>query len=876
MNNQWENIRKVIASRGELIREVPERPRWKAEEEGGCGVTGFASSIPVSGRHIIEPSRQMHNRGNGKGGGIAAVGLCAEDLGVSPQVLEEDYLLQVAFLDPGARLEVEQSFIDPFFEVHHGAQIPTISDYREIEGLEVKPPDVCRYFVRVKKEVLGGFIVKNQFNGMEPAKAEEEFIFQNSFQLNRKFYASLGEKKAFVLSHGRNMMILKLVGYAEHAAYYYKLENCRAHIWIAHQRYPTKGRVWHPGGAHPFIGMNEALVHNGDFANYHSVCEYLRQWNLVPLFLTDTEVSVLLFDLLNRVYGYPLEHIIEALAPTTELDFDRLPVAKQKVYREIQARHIHGSPDGPWFFIIARTDPGKKCFQLIGITDTAMLRPQVFALSEGQVQVGLICSEKQAIDATLQSLSGEDARFHKVADKYWNARGGSSTDGGAFIFSVREGGNGGGGRVLTCTDKFGKTVSAPADQVPWDHILRVPQPENGEVLRNEITEQLRKNDSLSFYQYFKERISSWDYDSFREFCQPIAQAAGANDAAQALAIEIFTLFLDLKYDPGKKRRSCLQEILLDELEKIFSSTPALDSPRGGVMKRIDRQGRDTLRKSREEEKLLIVDGRGFPAEGEESIANLLTRAYQEGWRRFIVYGCQGQRFFGCGLGPGTQNLRLDVYGSSGDYLGSGMDGMEIFVHGNAQDQLGQIMKSGKMVIYGDVGQTFMYGAKGGAVYVQGNAAGRPLINAVGKPRVVINGTCLDYLAESFMAGDPFQGGGFVILNGMEFDERGKIREQATPFPGSNLFSLASGGALYVRDPHERLEAEQLNGGEFTKLTEKDWRLIQPYLQENEKLFQISIDQDLLTVDGKKRRPEEVYRKVRAVKLSVLAATKVEE
>jgi hypothetical protein len=151
-----------------------------------------------------------------------------------------------------------------------------------------------------------------------------------------------------------------------------------------------------------------------------------------------------------------------------------------------------------------------------------------------------------------------------------------------------------------------------------------------------------------------------------------------------------------------------------------------------------------------------------------------------------------------------------------------------------------------------------------------------LINAAGKPRVVINGTCLDYLAESFMAGDPLQGGGFVILNGVEFDEYGKIREQATPFPGSNLFSLASGGAIYVRDPHSRLEEEQLNGGEFTQLTEKDWQLIQPYLQENENLFQISIDHDLLAVEGKKRRPEEVYRKVRAVKLSVLSSTKVEE
>ncbi|MGQ9719032.1 MAG: hypothetical protein ACUVWK_04240 [Nitrososphaerales archaeon] len=74
----------------------------------------------------------------------------------------------------------------------------------------------------------------------------------------------------------------------------------------------------------------------------------------------------------------------------------------------------------------------------------------------------------------------------------------------------------------------------------------------------------------------------------------------------------------------------------------------------------------------------------------------------------------------------------------------------MYVHGNAQDQVGQILRSGKLVVY--VGQTFMYGAKGGEVYVLGNAAGRPLINAVGKPRVVINGTCLDYLAESFMAG----------------------------------------------------------------------------------------------------------------------------
>ena len=132
-----------------------------------------------------------------------------------------------------------------------------------------------------------------------------------------------------------------------------------------------------------------------------------------------------------------------------------------------------------------------------------------------------------------------------------------------------------------------------------------------------------------------------------------------------------------------------------------------------------------------------------------------------------------------------------------------MDGLEIRIHGNAQDQVAQIAKRGKLVIYGDVGQTFMYGAKGGEVYVLGNAAGRPLINAVGRPRVVINGTCLDFLAESFMAGDPLAGGGFVILNGIEFDARGRMTPQPAPYPGGNLFSLASGGAIYIRDPHQQ-------------------------------------------------------------------------
>jgi len=842
--------------------------------EGGCGVTGFACNIRVGGRHIFTPSVQMHNRGNGKGGGLAAVGLSPEKLGVDQETLDNAFLLQVAILDTTVLQEMETRFIRPHFQVAHEAYIETIDDYRDIVGLEVKPPAVKRYFVRVKPEVLVRFQKERGLEMLSYERAEEEFIFQNTYQLNLALYSSLGEKRSFVLSHGRNMMILKIVGYAEQVAQYYRLEDFDANIWIAHQRYPTKGRVWHPGGAHPFIGLNEALVHNGDFANYYSVSDYLRQRNVYPLFLTDTEVSVQVFDLLSRVYGYPLEYIIEALAPTGEMDFDHLSAEKQLIYRQIQATHIHGSPDGPWFFIIARNNVQKKQFQLIGITDTAMLRPQVFALHKGEVEIGLICSEKQAIDATLQSLAKEDPRFGTIADHYWNARGGSYTDGGAFIFTIQE--SAPGKMELTCTDKFGRLVDVPSDKPPLDSRAHSQAALASPVEPvKDLLEALSGGNTEKIFGDLKARFAEWDYAHFSSFLNHIVTLAEREDLREK-AITLLALLLDRRYSTGNLRRRSVLQMISEALDSIFRSVPIISQTASETegkfsCRKIDFESRHTLRAPGIGEKILVADAGLFPPEGDDSFARTVSDAYRLGWKRFICFGQRGQRFLGCGFGPDTQGVRIDSFGSSGDYLGSGMDGFEISVHGNAQDQLGQIMKSGKLVVYGDVGQTFMYGAKGGEVYVLGNAAGRPLINACGRPRVVINGTALDYLAESFMAGDPHKGGGFVILNGLTFDKDGKVVPQEIPYPGSNIFSLASGGAIYVRDPHQSIVMEQLNGGQILPFRKKDWKLILPYLEENERLFGISIE-ELLTVKGKLCKPEEVYRTIGAVKLSVLSGS----
>ncbi len=589
--------------------------------------------------------------------------------------------------------------------------------------------------------------------------------------------------------------------------------------------------------------------------------EYLKQRNIHPLFLTDTEVSVLLFDLLKRVYGYPLEYVIEAMAPTTERDFTMLHPERQNAYRMIQAVHIHGSPDGPWFFIVGRTDVDEGAFQLLGITDTSMLRPQVFALQEGEVSVGLIASEKQAIDATLESLSEEDPRFLPVADRYWNARGGSHTDGGAFLFSVHPYGS---GTYLRCTNKFGEPVTAG---VPTNGNHAESRDVNVDALVDDLAVRTAAGESMAAFEALAPELPFLPFDGLRTALRVLREKAlAAGPRAAGGLIDLLTLLLDRDAPLGGKRRAAFRAILQEE---IFSFLRSLKGTDAYVLAGWD--DRAAMRTPRSPEDVLALDARGFPPEGDAGLSAYAVEAHRRGWKRVIAFDLTGQRFLGCGLGPDSQGFRLDVYGSPGDYLASGLDGAEVRVHANGQDQMGQILKAGKLVVAGDLGQTFLYAAKGGEVYVKGNVAGRPLINAVGKPRVVINGTALDYLAESFMAGDPLHGGGFVVLNGVRVRDDGTLEELSEPYPGGNLFSLASGGAIYIRDPKRHVGVDQLNGGMFDAVTDEDWELIRPYLEENERLFGIKV-KDLLTVDGAKYPPHVVYRKVRAVALKVLAST----
>jgi len=846
-------VRALLAGRRRLLTALvePGRPQSmplrKTEEEGGCGVIGVIASEPVEGRHLRRPLVQMNNRGNGKGGGVAVAG-CFSDL-------PHHFAVQVAYLDPSVREDVEAEYIRPHFDVGRIEAVDHLSDHEAVGSLSVRPPDVMRYFVRVKRDTLDAFA---ETEGLDPDDAAEaEWVSRNSVALNHALY-SHAKPRAFVLSHGRNMMILKGVGFAEDILSYYRLEETKGVAWIGHQRYPTRGRVWHPGGAHPFAGLDEALVHNGDLANYASIVEYLGQKGIRPLFSTDTEVAVLLFDLYNRLYGYPLEHTIEALAPTTERDFAMLPKDRQRVYRALRKSHLHGSPDGPFFFIVARSLPNDGAVQLIGITDTSMLRPQVFAMHKGEVHVGLIASEKQAIDAYLESLSSSDGRVAPVADRYWNARGGSHTDGGAFVFTART--RGSGGPNVVCTDKFGRFVRLPAQRLQPTYPVRLHEERNSSEATVDWATLLEAAGAQVAFEQASARVTDWDLGSLAAILGDVLSWSHENPSHRTTALEFLTLMLDQRYNTGDKKPSAMRVLAQTAIDALLDSLPPIGDAAEESSRRIVADAADRLVTPPPGNGLLAIDARGFAVEGSGSVARLLVRAFHMGWHHFAVYGCRGHRFIGCGLGPASHGVRIDVYGSSGDYLGSGLDGAEVHVHGDAQDQVGQILKSGRIIVHGDVGQALLYGAKGGEVYIRGNTAGRPLINSVGNVRVVVNGTCLDYAAESFMAGET-TGGGFVVINGVTNLDDGRVFGMEVKYPGTNLFSLASGGCCYLNDPYHTVTLGQLNGARFDPFRQEDWNVLRPYLHENQQLFRIHTRYDLLMVDGVLRWPKEIFRKV---------------
>jgi hypothetical protein len=278
---------------------------------------------------------------------------------------------------------------------------------------------------------------------------------------------------------------------------------------------------------------------------------------------------------------------------------------------------------------------------------------------------------------------------------------------------------------------------------------------------------------------------------------------------------------------------------------------------------IDWETRSLLSSPQDKQKILVINCSEFPSNSPESISRFIAQAYKLGWKEFRTFGWRGQKFCGCGLGSQSNDVRIDVYGTPGDDLGSDLDGAEITVHGSASDRVGQKMKSGRMAIYGDVGHSFMQRATGGEVYVLGNVSGRPLTCSSGSPRVVINGTCCDQLIKPSQTERSSKNSGFVILNGLIFNEKGEIEDLKTPYSEECIFTLALDTTVYIRDPQLEIRNAQHKGVRVHKLNETDCLYIFRCLKVNEGLFNIDI-LDLITAENQLLPFHKVYHKVESI------------
>ncbi|MBI2916380.1 MAG: glutamine amidotransferase family protein [Chloroflexi bacterium] len=322
-----------------------------------CSIFGMmdTSGRRFTGVDVTKAIANMHDRGNGLGGGFAVYGIYPEH--------KEEYALHLMYLAPGAKEGVE-SFLESNFFLVHSEPIPT----RKAEGIGAAPI-LWRYFVRVDHHKDSAFA------------SEDDYVVDRVMKINT------GIEGAFVFSSGKDMGAFKGVGYPEDVSNFYRLDEYRGYLWTAHGRFPTNTPGWW-GGAHPFSILDWTVVHNGEISSYGINRRYLEMFGYHCTMQTDTEVVAYAVDLLVRRHGHPIEVVADILAPTLWSEIEREHPERQDYHRSL--RQVYGSLllNGPFTVIIAHQG------EMIGLTDRIRLRPLTAATNGNMLYLS---SEESAI-----------------------------------------------------------------------------------------------------------------------------------------------------------------------------------------------------------------------------------------------------------------------------------------------------------------------------------------------------------------------------------------------------------------------------------------------------------------------------------------------
>ena len=338
-----------------------------------CSIFGAmdTSGRRFSGEGVIRAITNMHDRGNGLGGGFAIYGLYPE--------YADLYALHIMFLSPEGKAETE-AFLRAKFNLTYQEEVPT-----RLTPAIVNPPLVWRYFLEVGRH-------------QSEKQSADEYVVERVMEINTKL------QDTFVFSSGKDMAVFKGVGYPEEIADYFCLEQYEGYLWTAHGRFPTNTPGWW-GGAHPFSILDWTVVHNGEISSYGINRRYLEQFGYQCTMQTDTEVIAYAIDLLIRKHRLPIEIAAKVLAPPLWSDIQRMSLGEQKLMRTL--RQVYGSLllNGPFTVIIAHQG------EMIGLTDRIRLRPltvgekgDMLYLSSEESAIRLICPD---LDKTWIPVGGQ-------------------------------------------------------------------------------------------------------------------------------------------------------------------------------------------------------------------------------------------------------------------------------------------------------------------------------------------------------------------------------------------------------------------------------------------------------------------------------------
>jgi glutamate synthase domain-containing protein 1 len=356
-----------------MLRDLSEinNPYNDDKDFDGCSLFGMMNleGKRFSARDPVRAIANMHERGNGLGGGFAAYGIYPEH--------KDDYAFHIMYLSKEAK-EKTDKLLRENFEVIHDEEMPT-------RNANVRdPPLVWRYFVQPRKQRLEG-------------QSEEDYVIAQVMRINTE------TGKAFVFSSGKNMGVFKGVGYPEDVADFFRLEEYEGYLWTCHGRFPTNTPGWW-GGAHPFNILDWTVVHNGELSSYGINRRYLEMYGYKCTMHTDTEVLAYAVDLLMRRQRLPIEIVARVFAAPLWNEIDAMEPKKQQVLRAL--RQTYGSllMNGPFSIIIAHHG------EMIGLTDRIKLRPLVAGTRDGFLYLS---SEEAAIRLVSPTL-----------DRVWYPRGG--------------------------------------------------------------------------------------------------------------------------------------------------------------------------------------------------------------------------------------------------------------------------------------------------------------------------------------------------------------------------------------------------------------------------------------------------------------------